>query len=416
MQFLVYYPKTIVFLLFTLHIILRKLRDRRRHPKLPHPPGPKGYPVIGNFFDFPTRLPEQAYSRLLGQYGDMVYLESLGTKILVLGSVKRTTDLFEKRSSLYSDRHASPMLWQMGLDALLSLMPYGTRWRRQRKMFHEHFNPTVIHRYRPLMLEERFRYIQGAIEQPDAFWDLTKFYFSRIILRGAYGIEPKDNSDPFLVQARLAIEGLNEGGRTGAYLVDFIPALKYVPDWMPGTGWKRVARFFREGSLASRTAPFEHVLEAQRNGNASPSVALSLIQKLPDPDDPGYAEELLCARDTAAISFTAGADTTVGLAYVTLLLLAMHRDIQTRAQQEIDRVVGPGRLPEFEDRDDLVHILHDPNIYEDPFTFNPDRFIKDGKLNKAVFDLTQLHSGLGGGYRFTGSVLEDTSAMTHSSL
>ena len=42
----------------------------------------------------------------------------------------------------------------------------------------------------------------------------------------------------------------------------------------------------------------------QRNGNASPSVALSLIQKLPDPDDPGYAEELLCARDTAAISFT----------------------------------------------------------------------------------------------------------------
>lgn len=86
-------------------------------------------------------------------------------------------------------------------------------------------------------------------------------YFSRIILRGAYGINPKDKNNPYLLKARLAVDGLNEGGRTGAYLVDFIPALKYVPDWMPGTGWKRVARDYREKSLDSRIAPFEHVRE-----------------------------------------------------------------------------------------------------------------------------------------------------------
>lgn len=40
----------------------------------------------------------------------------------------------------------------------------------------------------------------------------------------------------------------------------------------------------------------------------------------------------------------------------TLLLLAMHPDIQKRAQDEIDKVVGPERLPNFDDRDELVYL------------------------------------------------------------
>lgn len=47
---------------------------------------------------------------------------------------------------------------------------------------------------------------------------------------------------------------------------------------------------------------------------------------------------------------------TVGIALTTLLLLAMHPDIQRRAQDEIDRVVGRERLPDFEDREELVYV------------------------------------------------------------
>lgn len=31
-------------------------------------------------------------------------------------------------------------------------------------------------------------------------------------------------------------------------------------------------------------------------------------------------------------------------------------------------------------------ILHDEKVYPDPFTFNPERFIKDGKLDHTVQD------------------------------
>ena len=33
-------------------------------------------------------------------------------------------------------------------------------------------------------------------------------------------------------------------------------------------------------------------------------------------------------------------------------------------------------------------ILHDPEVYKDPFVYNPDRFLKDGKIDPSVRDPT----------------------------
>jgi hypothetical protein len=39
----------------TLLIAYSYIQDRRRNPAgLPYPPGPKGYPIIGNLFDIPS--------------------------------------------------------------------------------------------------------------------------------------------------------------------------------------------------------------------------------------------------------------------------------------------------------------------------------------------------------------------------
>ena len=103
-----------------------------------------------------------------------------------------------------------------------------------------------------------------------------------------------------------------------------------------------------------------------------------------------------------------------------------------KAQEELDRVVGKGELPGFSHKDSLPYIdalvkevlrwnpplpfptphrvmqddiyrgyfiprgaiviqnvwaiFCDPNIYPDPETFNPDRFLKDGKINPLVFN------------------------------
>lgn len=36
--------------------------------------------------------------------------------------------------------------------------------------------------------------------------------------------------------------------------------------------------------------------------------------------------------------------------------MSLHPEVQKKAQEELDRVVGPNRLPEFEDYENLVYI------------------------------------------------------------
>jgi len=43
-------------------------------------------------------------------------------------------------------------------------------------------------------------------------------------------------------------------------------------------------------------------------------------------------------------------------------------------------------------------MLHDENVYPDPASFNPDRFMRDGKLNPDVPDPALMAFGFGRRY------------------
>ena len=54
---------------------------------------------------------------------------------------------------------------------------------------------------------------------------------------------------------------MGEAVSTGKYLVNIIPILKYVPEWMPGATFKRVAREMRVKLNYIMDMPFEKVLK-----------------------------------------------------------------------------------------------------------------------------------------------------------
>ena len=114
------------------------------------------------------------------------------------------------------------------------------------------------------------------------------------------------------------------------------------------------------------------------------------------------------------------------------LAMVLNPKAMKKAQEELDRVVGKGELPDFSHRGNLPYIdalvkevlrwnpplpislpnramqddvyrgyfipagaiviqnvwaiCRDPRIYPDPETFDPDRFLKDGKINPLVFN------------------------------
>ncbi len=71
---------------------------------IPLPPGPKGFPLIGNLWDVPVEYPWVTYARWTATYGDVFYLDTPGNPTVVINSAQAADDLLEKRSGNYSDR------------------------------------------------------------------------------------------------------------------------------------------------------------------------------------------------------------------------------------------------------------------------------------------------------------------------
>lgn len=95
---------TIAFSLVAAVLAYQWLLPRSR--KLPLPPGPKGLPIVGNVRDlsYQGKAAWVCYAEWAAKYGDVVYLNIIGQHIVILNSVKATTELLEKRSSNYSSR------------------------------------------------------------------------------------------------------------------------------------------------------------------------------------------------------------------------------------------------------------------------------------------------------------------------
>jgi hypothetical protein len=90
-------------------LALLVLRWSARQRTLPLPPGPQPRPLIGNLLDIPKEKDWLTYRAWHARYGDVVFVDVLGTKMLVLGSARAVGDLLEGRGAIYSDRPSTPM-------------------------------------------------------------------------------------------------------------------------------------------------------------------------------------------------------------------------------------------------------------------------------------------------------------------
>ena len=76
-----------------------------------------------------------------------------------------------------------------------------------------------------------------------------------------YGIAVKESDDPYISIAEEAFQGIVEAGIPGAFLVDLLPILKYVPSWFPGASFQKKAAHVRESGNTMAEKPFRHVQE-----------------------------------------------------------------------------------------------------------------------------------------------------------
>ena len=137
----------------------------------------------------------------------------------------------------------------------------------------------------------------------------------------AYGIAVQESDDPYISTAEEVLSGVAEAGIPGSFLVDLFPVLKYVPSWFPGASFQKRTARWKEAVNIMAEKPFRHVKEQlvqptffesswasftlilQKNGKVTPSVAASLIERLPDEGDPQRSREEKIAKGTAWVVY-----------------------------------------------------------------------------------------------------------------
>ncbi|KAI0363948.1 cytochrome P450 [Pilatotrama ljubarskyi] len=423
-----------------LALIVRTGLVRRRRGPLP--PGPRGWPIIGNVFDVPPSHHWKAFAKWGTHYGDLMSITLLGQPMIIINSFQYAYELLEKRSAIYSDRPHLTMAGDIvGWDQILVLLRYGAQFREYRRLMAralgsrrsvEAFAPVIEAQSAQLLLR-LYRDSTDIADQIRKCVPMT----GAVVLMISYGYQPKEHADPLIKMVEDATDQAAEVVQPGAFLVDVFPFLRYVPSWMPGAGWKRKGEAYRANMDRMSATPHQFVKDQMATGKAAPSFTSSMLASNPSPD-----EEYRIKMAAASI-YAGGADTTVSAEMSFILAMGVYPSVQRKAQDELDAVVGPDRLPTYADlaqmpylnalylevlrwnpvvplgvphavlEDDFYEgyyipkgsiiavnqwkMLHDPEIYADPFTFSPERFLpkESEKEGQRELDPRKIAFGFG---------------------
>ncbi|KAF7327105.1 Cytochrome P450 [Mycena kentingensis (nom. inval.)] len=418
-----------------LGVVYHKISTRNRS-RLPLPPGPPKLPLVGNLFQMPADDEHLTYQRWSREYNsDIIHLNVAGKSVLVLCSAKATEELLEKRAAIYSDRPRFVFLNEMmGAGYSFTFMGYGSAW-----IFHSVFGTTAdVAKFYPKQRQYIHEMLLELLQQPqDNLMEPIGRMACKIVMSVAYGLDVQPQNDPHVALALGFGEVFSRVVTPGRYLVENIPALKHVPAWFPGAGFKRQALAWRGITNDVRKVPFEAAKDKIAAGTADYSFVYSGLHAAEhggSPAEQAEHEELL--SQVAATIFPAGAHTTNATTGIFFLAMMHHPEVMRTAQREIDRVIGNERLPDFEDRPELPYIsalvketmrwwvtaptalghylavedeyrgyripagttvignawaiLHNEETYPDPDAFKPERWLRaDGTLNPEIPDPIQ---------------------------
>ncbi|KAF7977288.1 hypothetical protein HWV62_4251 [Athelia sp. TMB] len=386
------------------------------------PPGPHGLPLIGNLLDMPTTEEWIQYKQWSREYSecpteyevpeadyieesDIIHLNVCGTRIIVLNSLKMVVDLLDKRSSIYSSR--------MGFGWSFITMPNNDLWKSHRRQFREEFEGSAIYKYYSAITRSTHDMLCRMVEAPERWDEHIRYMVGASIIDITYGIRAKPTNDPFIALAEKTLGIINSAVKPGAFLVDALPILKYVPEWVPGASFQTKAREWGMVGVQMLEASFDVMKKSIADGVARPSYCQSRLEN-------GDDEDLV--------------KNSAGTVYVVLktfvLAMTLHPDMQARAQLEIDTLIGKNALPTISDqqstpyltalikeclrwgllapfavphmlvKDDVYKghflpagslimpnswaIANDEAAYPDPEVFDPERYLKDGQLDPSV--------------------------------
>ncbi|RDB16524.1 O-methylsterigmatocystin oxidoreductase [Hypsizygus marmoreus] len=385
--------------------------------RLPLPPGPRGWPIIGNLFDMPQDVPWRTFSHWGREYGEISSVTVFGQPVIVLNSVKAATELIGNKGKLYADRpELLPPGNFIGWKCVLPILKIGETFRLYRKLWHQESGThAAIQKYHAFEETAMRTFLRGLEQTPQDFLAHSKTHITTVALGTTYGYKVRGAEDEAISIVELAMKEFSAVTAPGFALVSLVPVLRYLPKWLPFGDYIKKRGISVAFLDAVATPPYDAATRQIEAGQTDDCFLASAYKPSLTREESHNIKWLTATM--AASGFT----TRLSAFHGFFLIMALNPEAQRMAQTEIDHVVGTDRLPNFKDRERLPYVnalcrelsrfhpvvptglphlaleddvyngysipkgslvianignmLHDPETYSNPDIFNPSRFL-----------------------------------------
>jgi cytochrome P450 len=327
----------------------------RRDRRLDTIPGPKGYPLIGIGYKLPPKAPA-VFRQWATEYGEVFKVRVGWYNWVVINSPEAIREILEKQAIATSSKAPSPM----GHDIVtggnrMPTMPYGPRWRALRSVVRQMTTVPMTATFVPSQeFEAKQLLMDLATDNEDQrkFYHHMRRYALSIILTNTFGTRIKSWDHPAAQNAVKSQGILRATSRPGAFLVDELPPLGRLPAWLqPG---RKMAEAAAQQVMDIKLDIWRRFEEQVLSGKAPHCYTREIYEKKESWYAQGLTEEHLIWVSTGLVE--AGFETTAATLNSLVLQLAANPRVQEEAQKELMHVVGPDRLPTFEDLQNLPYV------------------------------------------------------------
>ncbi|KAF9644779.1 cytochrome P450 [Thelephora ganbajun] len=402
----------------TLYLADRMKRTGRREK--PSPSGSPTLPIVGNL-TIPSN--EKVWDRLTGwtrQYGEIYSLKLGPGNAVILSSMAAVKEIVEKNSGLITGRSRSALM-DSTADGVLTIC-IARRWRPVR----EFLTFQACQQHLGIQHAEATQLMFDILSEPINFCNQIRRYAASTAFSVVFGKRTPQPTTPEVIEffaAQHSLELLPEPDVVRPFGV--IPMLQHVSE-----GWTRRKK------LANQTRRLETLYsklcdELVANINAEKKNGCWMETVVERGPEMGLDEGQVVKFGGTLIED--GPDTTSAFLQTFVFALMNWPEAQKRAQEEVEMVIGPDRIPAVQDIDDLPYvqalikethrwrptvplalphttignilykeyvipqdtevyvnnwtIMHDSGIFEDPESFRPERWFQLGLRDERIFDL-----------------------------
>ncbi|CAM8926401.1 unnamed protein product [Rhodiola kirilowii] len=375
-------------------------------------PGPRGLPLFGSM-SIMTNLAHHKIAAVASRFGAkrlMAY--SLGqTRVIVTCNADVAKEILN--SSVFADRPIKESAYSLLFNRAIGFAPYGVYWRTLRRIAATHmFSPRQIkssESQRLKIASQMVSVFNQSKEQKLRIRDVLKAASLNNMMCSVFGRSYELNT------VNEEVRALKEMVDEGYDLLGQLNWSDHLP-WLAELDLQKIrSRCF---NLVPKVNKFVERIIAEHRERSTESDFVHVLLSL-------EGEDKLSDSDIVAVLWEMifrGTDTVAVLIEWIMARMVMHQDIQSKVQQELDLVVGRSRSVNESDVASLTYmncvikevlrmhppgpllswarlsitdttvdghhipagttamvnmwaICRDPEVWADPLTFNPDRFL-----------------------------------------